>query len=344
MPFVLVLCGKINTRMERKNISTINTPRIIPTLVAGFNTVAANILLILIPVGLDLLYWFGPHLRLKTLLEPMITSVNRDMLLINPDISETVKLAQILWDSILTQYNLTTSLSSFPVGVPSLITYLSPLKTPVGNAQIIELTSANTAILAWAAFVLAGLLIGCLYFNFLSRATAEKKIEFSWKAFLQQYIQTISIALLAFALILIITIPLTMLLSFVSALTGNGIQIALLVIGFMLIWLLLPLVFSPHGIFVLGQKAITSTIFSVRMVRSYLPGTGLFVFTAVILNEGLRMLWQIPPENSWMLLVGVFGHAFIVTSVLASSFLYYRSGVRMVQANLQQASQPSAAA
>lgn len=330
--------------METKNLPISNSPRIIPTLVAGFNTVAANILLILFPVGLDLLYWLGPHLRLKMLLEPMIASVNKDMLLINPDLSETIKLAQELWNSILTHYNLTTALSSFPIGVPSLITYLSPLSTPFGNVPTIEITSINTAVLAWVSFMLMGLLIGCFYFNFLSRATAEKKIAFSWPALFQQFLQTIAIALLAIALILVIAIPLSILLSFISALSGNGGQIAILLVGFVLIWLLLPLVFSPHGIFVLGQKAFTSIIFSLRMVRNFLPGTGLFVFTAVILNEGLRMLWQIPPENSWMLLVGIFGHAFIVTSVLASSFLYYRSGVRLVQAKLQQASQPVSAA
>jgi hypothetical protein len=44
----------------------------------------------------------------------------------------------------------------------------------------------------------------------------------------------------------------------------------------------------------------------------------------VILSQGLTYLWSVPPSDSWMTLVGIAGHAFITTAVLAASFVYYR--------------------
>jgi len=38
----------------------------------------------------------------------------------------------------------------------------------------------------------------------------------------------------------------------------------------------------------------------------------------------LNYLWKVPPSDSWMTLVGIAGHAFITTAILAASFVYYR--------------------
>jgi hypothetical protein len=55
-----------------------------------------------------------------------------------------------------------------------------------------------------------------------------------------------------------------------------------------------------------------------------------------ILSQGLDLLWQVPPDTSWMSLVGIAGHAFITTGLLAASFVYYRDGIRWVQERLQR--------
>jgi len=59
-------------------------------------------------------------------------------------------------------------------------------------------------------------------------------------------------------------------------------------------------------------------------VRFTLPNTGLFLLAFVLINQGLNFLWSTPPSNSWLLLVGIAGHAFISTALLAASFIYYR--------------------
>jgi hypothetical protein len=48
------------------------------------------------------------------------------------------------------------------------------------------------------------------------------------------------------------------------------------------------------------------------------------VLCVIVLSTGLNYLWSVPPDNSWMTLVGIAGHAFITTALLAASFVYYR--------------------
>jgi len=104
---------------------------------------------------------------------------------------------------------------------------------------------------------------------------------------------------------------------------------------FVLIWMLIPLVFSPHGVFVMQQKAMPSMMMSSRMVRFFLPGTGSFVMVCVLINEGMNLLWTSTPSNSWLTLIGILAHAFVVTSLLTSTFIYYREGYAWMQENLQ---------
>jgi hypothetical protein len=110
-------------------------------------------------------------------------------------------------------------------------------------------------------------------------------------------------------------------LALISPLLANGAVLVMLMLSF---WLIIPLFFTPHGIFVRGQNAFTSILSSLRMARFALPTSGLFVLSAFVLRRGLNYLWSVPPENSWMMVVGIAGHAFISTALLAASFVYYR--------------------
>jgi uncharacterized membrane protein YdcZ (DUF606 family) len=87
-------------------------------------------------------------------------------------------------------------------------------------------------------------------------------------------------------------------------------------------------------------SALTSMLTSMRMMRFILPGTGLFFLTIVILSQGLDLLWQVPPASSWLSLVGIAGHAFITTALLAASFRYYQDATVWLQEFLQKRMPP----
>jgi hypothetical protein len=326
--------------MENKAVNPQNTlPKMIPTILAGFNTVAGRSQLIILPILLDLLFWFGPHLRIKTLAEPIIADLIKNVISLAPDLSDAANTAQSLWSDLLTHYNISTSLSTFPVGVPALFTSMGTLNTPLGTTQIFELPSTNIAFWCWVGFCIIGIVLGVVYLDAISRATAERKITFDWKNLWNETFNSLLITLLIFAIALLAIGPLMFLLSIGGSMGSVG-QVLLVIVGFILIWVLMPFIFSVHGIFVNGQRPINSIMFSVRLVRFVLPGTGLFILTSFILYAGLNILWQAPAETSWMALVGILGHAFIVTSLIAASFLYYRSGIRLMQANMQRTVPP----
>jgi hypothetical protein len=49
----------------------------------------------------------------------------------------------------------------------------------------------------------------------------------------------------------------------------------------------------------------------------------------------MDLLWLIPPATSWMTVVGICGHAFVSTSLLAASFIYYHDLNTWIESALQ---------
>jgi hypothetical protein len=72
------------------------------------------------------------------------------------------------------------------------------------------------------------------------------------------------------------------------------------------------------------------------MTRFTLPTSSMFVLTIFLLSVGLNFLWSIPPQDSWMTLVGIFGHSFVTTALLAASFVYYRDMNTWLQAVIEK--------
>ena len=57
----------------RQEVQTIPPPPgIIGSLRAGFDAIASNVTVILMPLGLDLLLWLGPRLSMDKLAQPLL--------------------------------------------------------------------------------------------------------------------------------------------------------------------------------------------------------------------------------------------------------------------------------
>ncbi|MDP3721651.1 MAG: hypothetical protein Q8R09_04250 [Anaerolineaceae bacterium] len=319
------------------NTLTGTPPRLFPTLLKGFNTIANHWYLILFPVAIDVVLWLGPKIKLKTLLTPIIDTMTQNVLKISPaEMLPTAQTYQALWDQLINQFNLTTLIRTIPIGVPSIIARQSPLTSPLGPGISYELPTVNWIFIVLGILLLLGFLLGSIYFILVSQVTAPETGKMGLKEVFSAYLQSLVMFCLMIILLVLISVPLLMLLSILSLINPAIGQFFMLVAAFLLLWLLMPLVFSPHGIFVLKQKALPSMLISVRLVRLFLPGTGLFVMTSILISEGLNLLWTIPDPNSWMTMIGIGGHAFIITGLLAASFIYYREGLKWMQDNLQK--------
>ena len=323
--------------MEQLKVTLVGAPpRIFKSYLAGFNTVANHIYLIILPVMMDLVLWLGPKLRLKTLLIPTVDQLTSQMLKVAPaDLVETVKTTQTLWAQMLEQFNLATAVRTLPVGIPSLMARLSPISSPLSWNPVVEIPSTNWAVASLGILLTVGFLLGSLFFYMLKLETDPEPGKFVFKEYLQSYVNSLALFGLLLGIAILISVPLLIILSILSLFNAGIAQFIILLVGFGLLWLIIPLVFSVHGIFVLRKKPVQSAILSIKLVRFFLPGTGLFVMIAALVSELLNKLWIIPEPNTWLLLLGIGGHAFVVTGLLAASFIYYREGLRWMQDNIE---------
>jgi hypothetical protein len=130
---------------------------------------------------------------------------------------------------------------------------------------------------------------------------------------------------------LVVGIPVLLIILSLLSFNSGIAQFVLLALGFMSMWVIVPLFFAFHGIFMRSQTAIDSIVSGIRMARFSLPNSSLFVLSVLFISVGLNYLWIIPKPDSWMLLVGIVGHAFITTALLAASFIYYRDTTAWLQ-------------
>ncbi|NLD99325.1 MAG: hypothetical protein GX640_05575 [Fibrobacter sp.] len=313
----------------------ITPPGLISSISEGFNIVANNIHLILLPLTLDVFLWLGPHLRIKSFLRPFIFQVLSDApKMSTPELGEMSKWSGEIWDFFLEHFNLISLVRAYPLGVPSLMANLAPIDTPLGPASLIEITNFFQVGILWISFTLFGILLGSFFFETLSRATDENVSHFSFRLTVENAIQVFLFTLIFFILLFFFLFPTLLLILFLSFISPALGQIAFILIGIILIWFIMPLVFSIHGVFVDHQPLYNSIGTSIRLVRNYLPGTGMFILMTILLYQGLNLLWETAPATSWMSIAGIFGHAFISTGLISASFVYYRKGLSWMKSKL----------
>jgi hypothetical protein len=335
--------GKIIIRMKTPTAVTETTmPRLIPTLVAGFNTVATHIGLILIPLLLDLAIWLGPKVKIQTLGQPAFNSfITYLQSAAAPEsqqqVQDTVKLLQE-W---LANFNLSVVIRTFPVGVPSLLAREVTVGSPLATNLIFEAPTITFIVLVILGLALTGFFLGTIYFNSLARFTVNPVLPNNNKKLFTQFGQNLVTALILLTMLIIVSVPGIMILTVTSMISPVIAEFLMLMAMFALLWLSVPLIFAPHGIYVLNQKAYPSMLLSIRMVRYFLPGAGTFVMMSALISEGLNQLWVLPEPTSWLTLVGIFGHSFVVTALLAASFIYYRGGLKWMQESIQNIPDPN---
>jgi len=312
--------------MNINKITLPEPPNIIKSIRNGFDAITKHLVLLLFPIGLDLVLWFGPHLQIKSLIEGLIVEMNNVSELMPADFEEVMEAGQEIWMVAAERFNLLIGLRSLPVGIFSLFTSILPVENPLGTPLFWDVTSLSTAVLTVVLVFLVGLLLGGLYFSAVRQAALFDELK--WHSIFQDW-PRVSLQSGILSLIWIIFFMAILVMGSCAA-TGVTIfsvslgQMVIILFGVISFWLIFPLIFSPHGIYSKGQKAWKSLMSSIRLTNLTFLKTSLFILLVLLLNQGLNMLWQVPPENSWLMLISVIGHAFVTTGMLSASFVYYQ--------------------
>ena len=294
-------------------------PGLVASLMAGFDSVASHIAVILPPVLLDLFLWLGPHLRLKEFLQPLIDRLP-SLASAFPSTFPDLATVQTTWTTVADKFNFFIILRTFPVGTTSLLSFQLSAQNPFGIPLGLD-AGSFIGILGWAIFlVFLGWIFGALYYYWVSKVALKSEVRSLWRSMRQ----AVFLSLIWMGLMFFFGLPALLVLSILTAISP--------VLGQVVIFAgaIDPDLAGDAGLllcarhFTLQLDALRAILNSLRMVRFTLPNTGLFLLTFVVINQGLNFLWNTPSQDSWWTLVGIAGHAFVSTALLAASFVYYR--------------------
>jgi len=296
-------------------------PGIINSIKTGFDLIATHITAMLLPLLVNLFLWLGPRLHMDAL----FNSIKADVVMIWKSggiPAEDIQRAMSLYETTIPRINLFWIFHTVPIGISSLFLPQEATQTPLGNPVILQVSAAG--LLGWIFLLtLLGWVGGGLYFRavaWLALANTDAQPLGIFRAI----VQTVLVSVLWGFLSAFIGVPIFLILAVALQFNAFIANLIVLFLSLASMWVIVPLFFWSHGIFVKQQNVIESMLTSLRMVRFTLPTSSLFVLTMFLLSFGLNFLWNIPPEDSWMTLIGIFGHSFVATALLASSFVYYR--------------------
>ncbi|MCE1254103.1 MAG: hypothetical protein LWX83_11215 [Anaerolineae bacterium] len=328
--------------METEPKLTLTPPNFLTAFKNGFNAVANHVQIIIFPILLDLMLLFGPQLRVKKLLEPFLDELIK--------FGQTSSMAQQFpiaeqnqaFDALkeyVGHINIFSMLSTFPIGIPSI---MAPgiVENPLGLPMDINFSSSLSLLACMLALYLLGLFLATLFYNRLCALSSNAGDRFSFKTLAWQFIQVLSFSIWLFLILFVIILPVTFILSIIQLFSAVIGQILLFLFVFLLLWLGFPLIFTPHGIFAYNQNVFSAAFTSYRLVRFALPNSSLFISIVILLYLGSLGLWFIPPENSWLILAGIVGHAFLFSGLLVSTFYYYRGSINWMRELFKRSAQP----
>jgi hypothetical protein len=296
-------------------------PGIIGSLRAGFDVTTGHITAILMPAALDVLLWLGPRIgfyaagqRFLKMLKayPVPTAVQQ-----SGDFAARMDQLQ----KVFKNGNFLTFLRTFPIGLSSLLSGQIPGASPLGKVAILQVDSFVKLAGLYLLITLIGWIIGAFYFRWVASLVTPEAAPSVSRAILQTLLYSVIWVALCWA----IGIPVFTFLAVINIINPVIGQIALIVLAFLSMWLIVPVFFSVHGIFVKKQNAFASIVGSFQLARFTLPTSSLFILLVFVLAFGSNILWSQPATNSWLMGVGILGHAFITTALLASTFVYYQN-------------------
>jgi hypothetical protein len=305
---------------------------VIASLVTGFEAINARLELILLPLALDLFLWLGPHLSIGPLVPQIEAAMNGLVAAAgnDPNTQHNFAVLKSALEGYGATFNVFSFLSTSPLGLPSLLAGRGPVLTPLGNPVVWTVNSVPLYLLLWGSFVLLGLLLGALYFGGIAQQVRDKRVR--WGALLKQvwgdWARLTALAVLAVICLMILGLPvllLTGILSLVSPILGGLVWVAGLMV---ILWAVFYAAFALHGMLLQRRGLLMALWDSARLVQINLPyAAGLFV-VVVVINLGLAYVWNIPGDDSWLLVLGLAGHALISTALVTATFVFYQDRYR----------------
>jgi len=305
---------------------------VIESLATGFETVAGKIILVLLPLLLDLFLWAGPRLTIRPAIasyyndvyQPMVDGLDKDGQALFGDLSAVLATAA---QELPPQY--------LPVfGMPSLLAGREAASLPFAYVPPLWQVRTTLGLVAVNFLSLAsGFLLGGIYLALIASQVRYGSLKMQ-HLLLRLPVNLFWLGLLAMGLPLLILIAYMPFLVLAGVLMVLSSQVAVFVlwVGVLIaLWVLMFLVFTIHGVFMNDRNLFTSLWDSIRLVQWNMSATIFLILLVVLLNLTLTYIWSLAPAGSWLALVGLAGHAFITTGLVAATCVFFKDRYRYWQ-------------
>ena len=233
-------------------------PGVFGSLKAGFDIVSSRVVLILIPLALDLLLWLGPRISVEGLLLPAVNFLFESYLarqnLTGTSLEVFTRNQEMLLDR-LQDFNLMGLLSKtywFPVGIDSLSAQSLPVTNPLGLQNVVVVSSVWVLLGLTVILIPLGWVIGGVFFRQISGSIQGE--DETGVGILRSLVQTVLLSVFLVLFLMALVIPLLFFLVVVYSISPLIANITLLAVSFFSFWLVVPLFFTPYGIFVHKQN------------------------------------------------------------------------------------------
>ncbi len=306
----------------------------------GLDLTSSKLWLVLIPLILDLVIWVGPRLSFKPVLEEpyeqYVQAFDDALALMDADTPALMEPTEALF---LDQYFFLIGIPPF-LGMPSVISNMQlsrevlPLPVPI-SPPTIQIQTWGGVALVFGISILLNITLFTLFSILVANsvhASEQASINVNWAQYImltlaQFLIALIIIILLMFLLLFPFLLP-SVLLGVLGGAGSNLLTIVvstIVLLGWVLIlWLGTFIVFTGHGITLHRKHIIAALWDSIRVVQWNRSATTFMLLTTIILYVLFRMLWYTAPTDSPATLIAIIGNAFINTSLLATTYIYYQ--------------------
>src|SRR3990172_4599632 len=223
-------------------------PGIVRAITTGFDRLASRPYLILPALALDLFLWFGPRLNLAGVFNAFAASLASPTAG-PPELAAQVALAKEMLTEFGGRFNLFSTLSSFPIGVPSPMTVVG-----------LGLASLYHAAVATAA-------------------SPTSPVAGSWGLWLKVLAMAV-VAYIGMGIIVLVSLMAASVVTLITPFHGTGVAF----LGFtLLFWMAVYLIFTPHGLVRYRLGLVPSMRESVRIVRrDFFAVVGLLATLAIL--------------------------------------------------------------
>lgn len=311
--------------MVQKQDKVAALPGVFSTLSAGFELTTRYLWLMVIPALLDLFLWIGPRLSFRPLIESLAAQMPEQTLLMDPG---------PLLEAFAARLNHFTYLSVSLLGVPALMTGLTPEKTPIQPA-IIERAGWGEWFGYLFLFTLAGLLLAAVYYSLIAYALRRSAATANGTAmpsgpsrFLRRTVRTwlrlTGLGLLFLCLVIIVILPVTLLAGFIALISQAIAAFVLMGAVIFIVWIVMFFSYTPQGMTLNPRGFLPTVGESIRLFRANLPAALGLLFIVTLARRLLSFILLSADSGTWVTAINLLAHAYISTALIVAMFIFYR--------------------